>query len=69
VDDSLPNARTLSENVFSTAPFTYNRARVAFMAAAWGKISVFLVDLLLNRAIVHGLMHSFVGFRYTIGKR
>jgi len=37
IDSTLPNARLVSNKLFATPPFSYNAARVAFMAAAWGE--------------------------------
>jgi hypothetical protein len=34
---NLPNARTVSNNLFGARPFIYNRMSAAFMNAAWGQ--------------------------------
>lgn len=38
----LPNARLVSSELFGVPPFSYNKAQIAFMAAAWGKIVLIL---------------------------
>jgi len=48
IDETLANARLVSNHIFGQGPFSYNNAKVAFMAAAWGKTAMFSLLVLFH---------------------